>query len=147
MNYASNPQYDYLAFEHLHHWTKVSFTNLLNITGFEIVSIDQKRNSDDSGNPENILRILAKKLDTTKELFENDYKNLIIQIIENSNIQHISKDKDESQVLQLLDELINDFKEQTNLKKIESLERELLNNLDENSYSELIRLKNQLNRD
>ncbi len=66
---------DYLAFEHLHHWTKVSFTNLLNITGFEIVSIDQKRNSDDSGNPENILRILAKKLDTTKELFENDYQN------------------------------------------------------------------------
>tara|TARA_B100000242_G_C43040980_1_gene485684 strand:+ start:554 stop:2341 length:1788 start_codon:yes stop_codon:yes gene_type:complete len=82
-----------------------------------------------------------------KEKIENDYKNLIIQIIENSNIQHISKDKDESQVLQLLDELINDFKEQTNLKKIESLERELLNNLDENSYSELIRLKNQLNRD
>ena len=82
-----------------------------------------------------------------KEKIENDYKNLIIQIIENSNIQHISKDKDESQVLQLLDELINDFNEQTNLKKIESLERELLNNLDENSYSELIRLKNQLNRD
>ena len=82
-----------------------------------------------------------------KEKIENDYKNLIIQIIENSNIQHISKDKDESQVLQLLDELINDFKEQTNLKKIESLERELLNNLDENSYSELIRLKNQLNWD
>ena len=82
-----------------------------------------------------------------KEKIENDYKNLIIQIIENSNIQHISKDKDESQVLQLLDELINDFKEQANLKKIESLERELSNNLDENSYSELIRLKNQLNRD
>ena len=34
-----------------------------------------------------------------------------------------------------------------NLKKIESLEQRLINNLDENSYSELIKLKSQLNRD
>ena len=32
-------------------------------------------------------------------------------------------------------------------KKIESLEKKLINNLDENSYSELIKLKSQLNRD
>jgi hypothetical protein len=47
----------------------------------------------------------------------------------------------------LLDEFINDFKEQNNLRKIESLEKKLLNNLDENSYSELIKLKSQLNSD
>ena len=47
----------------------------------------------------------------------------------------------------MLDELITDFKEQSNLKKIESLEKKLINNLDENSYSELIKLKSQLNRD
>ena len=47
----------------------------------------------------------------------------------------------------MLDELIIDFKEQDNLKKIESLEKKLINNLDESSYSELIRLKNQINRE
>jgi hypothetical protein len=47
----------------------------------------------------------------------------------------------------LLDELLKDHKEQSNLRKIESLEQKLINNLDENSYSELIKLKSQLNRD
>ena len=49
--------------------------------------------------------------------------------------------------LNLLDELFKDHKEQSNLRKIESLEEKLINNLDENSYSELIKLKSQLNRD
>ena len=44
-------------------------------------------------------------------------------------------------------ELIEEHKEQNNLKKIESLEQKLINNLDENSYSELIKLKSQLNRE
>ena len=46
-----------------------------------------------------------------------------------------------------MDELIQDHIEQENLKKIESLEKKLINSLDENSYSELIKLKSQLNRD
>ena len=53
----------------------------------------------------------------------------------------------EQEILDLLNELILDFKEQNNLKKIESLEKKLINNLDESSYSELIKLKSQLNRD
>ena len=48
--------------------------------------------------------------------------------------------------MDLLYELIQDHKEQNNLKKIESLEKKLINNMDENSYSELIKLKSQLNR-
>ena len=59
----------------------------------------------------------------------------------------ITKDKTDQDILDLIDELIIDFKEQDNLKKIESLEKELINNLDENSYSELIKLKSQLNRE
>ena len=78
---------------------------------------------------------------------EQDYKNLIKEIRENSNIQLIVKGKEEDEILNLLDEFINDFKEQNNLRKIESLEKKLLNNLDENSYSELIKLKSQLNSD
>jgi len=59
----------------------------------------------------------------------------------------MTKDKTNQNILDLLNELILDFKEQNNLKKIESLEKKLINNLDENSYSELIKLKSQLNRE
>ena len=76
-----------------------------------------------------------------------EYTKLLDEIKENSNIQLITKDKTNQDVLDLLNELIIDFKEQKNLKKIESLEKKLINNLDENSYSELIKLKSQLNRD
>ena len=76
-----------------------------------------------------------------------EYKDFSEKIKENSNIQITTKDKTDNDILDLLNELILDFKEQGNLKKIESLEKELINNMDENSYSELIKLKSQLNRD
>ena len=77
-----------------------------------------------------------------------DVKEKIIEEInENSNIQIIVKNKNTDEVLSLLNELIKDHKEQGNLRKIESLEQKLINNLDENSYSELIKLKSQLNRE
>ena len=75
------------------------------------------------------------------------YENLIREINENSNIQIIIRDKSEEEILTILEDLKLDFKEQYNLKKIENLEKKLINNLDENSYSELIKLKNQINRE
>ena len=83
-------------------------------------------------------KIIQQKINT-------EYKKLIEEIKENSNIQIITQDKTDEDILNMLDELIIDFKEQDNLKKIESLEKKLINNLDESSYSELIRLKNQIN--
>ena len=77
----------------------------------------------------------------------SNYKKIIKEINENSNIQIIIKNKKEEEVENLLKDLIKDHKEQSNLKKIESLEQKLINNLDENSYSELIRLKSELNRE
>ena len=77
----------------------------------------------------------------------NGYDKIIEEINENSNVQIITKNKSEEGILYLLDELIQDHKEQSNLRKIESLEQKLINNLDENSYSELIKLKSQLNRE
>ena len=74
-----------------------------------------------------------------------NYDKIIREINENSNIQIIIKNKNNEEISNLLDELIRDHREQTNLRKIESLEEKLINNLDENSYSELIKLKNQLN--
>ena len=76
-----------------------------------------------------------------------EYDKIIHQVNENSNIQLIIKNKKNEEIINLLEELIEDHKEQSNLRKIESLEQKLINNLDENSYSELIKLKNQLNSD
>ena len=75
------------------------------------------------------------------------HDKIIDEIKENSNIQIITKNKTEEDIIALIEELIQDHKEQSNLRRIESLEQKLINNLDENSYSELIRLKSQLNRE
>ncbi len=75
------------------------------------------------------------------------YEKIIKEINENSSIQIITKNKTDQDILELLEELIQGHKEQSNLRKIESLEKKIINNLDENSYSELIKLKSQLNRE
>ena len=96
-----------------------------------------------------ILELVSKvenKTDFQSKISEN-YKTLVDEIKENSNIQLITKDKNDQEILQLLDELIADFREQNNLRRIESLEKKLIDNLDENSYSEFLKLKSQLNRD
>ena len=96
-----------------------------------------------------ILRLLTEGNDQEQIRLKinYEYKKIIDEIKENSNIQLISKGKDDQQILELIDELISEYKEQNNLRRIESLEKKLVNNLDENSYSELIKLKSQLNRE
>jgi len=96
-----------------------------------------------------IIDILTEKSnkDFIQEKLNSEYKDLSEEIKENSNILMTTKDKSDQDIIDLLSELINDFKEQSNLKKIEYLEKKLINNLDESSYSELIRLKSQLNRE
>ncbi len=96
-----------------------------------------------------IIKMLSAGEDKNKLEFKNnnEFKNLIEEIKANSNIQLITQNKNEQEILELLNDLIEDFNEQNNLKRIESLEKKLINNLDENSYSELIRLKSQLNRE
>ncbi len=81
-----------------------------------------------------------------KKIYASNNK-IIEEIKENSNIQIIIKDKNNEEVLNLLEELLKDHREEGNLRKIENLEQKLINNLDENSYSELIKLKSQLNRE
>ena len=100
------------------------------------------------------MKNLIIKFGTEKGNFEklqidinSKYQNLVTEIKENSNIQLITKDKSEEEIVEILNDLKFDFKEQYNLRKIENLEKKLINNLDENSYSELIKLKNQINRE
>ena len=81
------------------------------------------------------------------EKINSKYDEIVKEINENTNIQIITKNKNNEDILTMISELIEDHKEQANLKKIESLEQKLINNMDESSYSELIKLKSQLNRD
>jgi len=85
--------------------------------------------------------------DIINEKINNGYTKIIKQINENSNIQLIINNKNEEEVTNLLEGLFKDHKVETNLKKIESLEKKLINNLDESSYSELLKLKSQQNSD
>ncbi len=85
--------------------------------------------------------------DTINSKINISYEKIIKEINENSSIQIITRNKTEEGILELLEELIQGHKEQSNLRKIESLEQKIINNLDETSYSELIKLKSQLNRE
>ncbi len=89
----------------------------------------------------------GEKKDIIRMKIKEDYKELLEEIEESSNIQFIVKSKNDQELLILLEELILDFKTENNLRKIESLEKKLINNLDEGSYSELMKLKSQLNRE
>ena len=96
-----------------------------------------------------IITSISEGIDKEKISIEinSSYKKIVEEINESSNIQIITQNKTHEDILGLIDELIQDHRDQGNLKRIESLEKKLINNLDENSYSELIKLKSQLNRD
>ena len=96
-----------------------------------------------------IIELLTNNKDgqDLKKHITSDYKELIKEIEENPIIRLISRDKNDQEILNLLEDLIISFREQYRIQKIENLEKKLANNLDENSFSELIKLKNQLNRD
>ena len=52
-----------------------------------------------------------------------------------------------SSIIDIYELTLEEVKEMNHLKKIQLLESEAVKNLDENSYSELIKLKSQLNRE
>ena len=101
-------------------------------------------------NLKNALILLISEGINKEKIFSRintSYKKLIEEINKNSNIQIVVQNKTHQEIIGLIDDLLKDHKDQASLKKIESLEKKLINNLDENSYSELIKLKTQLNRD
>ena len=87
------------------------------------------------------------KKEDIKSIVNKENEKILDEVKENSNIQIITENKSNQEIAEILEELMQDHRDQSNLKKIESLEEKLINNLDENSYSELIKLKSQLNRD
>ncbi len=77
--------------------------------------------------------------------FENKFQNEIKDIFSFANVRLILPKKNDQEVLIIFEELISDYNNSINSKKIESFEKKLLEKFDENSYSELIKLKKQLN--
>ena len=96
------------------------------------------------------LTDLIKSNRTEKEI-ENEaikvYSSLVKNIAENSNLKLIVNKKNYEQIRELFEDFTNDLIESQNKKKIESLERKLINNMEEKAYSELLKLKSQINRE
>ena len=89
--------------------------------------------------------------DKTEKEIENEvlktHSSLAKSIIENSNLRMIINKKNYDQIKELFQDFINDLLEGQNKKKIESLENKLINNMEEKAYSELLKLKSQINRE
>jgi len=85
-------------------------------------------------------------LDKDKSEIKGKYKALVDDIEKDINLKNILSKKDDTEREETLNDLIIELKEMNQLKQIEFLENEVAKNLDEGSYSELIKLKSQLNR-
>ena len=90
----------------------------------------------------------------TEDTFKNNkpkinvkHDALAIEIEKNANLKNILLKKEDEERIEILNDLMMEIKEMNHLKQIEFLEIKVAQNLDEASYSELIRLKSQLNRE
>ena len=84
--------------------------------------------------------------DKNKSDIVEKYKDFINDIEKDVNLKTILSKKNESEREETLVDLMTEIKEMNQLKQIEFLENKVAKNLDEGSYSELIKLKSQLNR-
>ena len=75
------------------------------------------------------------------------YLGLINDINQNSVIKNIFLKKSENQQIELLNEILKELNEIKFSKKIDKLEEKLMDNFDEKSYSDLIELKKQINKE
>jgi DNA primase len=85
--------------------------------------------------------------DRDKSEIGEKYKTLIHDIEKDINLKNILSKKDDFELEETLSDLMLELKEMNHLIQIEFLENKVAKNLDERSYSELIKLKSQLNRE
>ena len=83
--------------------------------------------------------------DDNKPKINKKYLSLVHEIEKNTNLKNILLKKNDEEREEILNDLIEELKEMNHLKQIEFLENKVAKNLDESSYSELIKLKSQLN--
>ena len=91
------------------------------------------------------------KLNKTEKEIENEARKtnstLVKNICENSNLKLIVNKKNYDQIKELFEDFTNDLLKSQNKKKIESLEKKLINNMEEKAFTELLKLKSQINRE
>ncbi len=75
------------------------------------------------------------------------YLSLIQDINQNVVIKNIYLKKDKDKQVELLNEILKELNDIKFSKKIENLENKLMEKFDEKSYSDLIKLKNQINKE
>jgi len=92
--------------------------------------------------------LLSEKFFDKKEVkivdFNEKFKNIIEKINENAPVKIIYKHKNDDEIILMFNEIIEEIKKIELRKKIDSLENKVSVNLDENLYSELLTLRNQL---
>ena len=72
---------------------------------------------------------------------------MIEDINQNVLIKNIFSKNDEEKQIELLNEILKELNEIKFSKKIENLEKKLIEKFDEESYSDLIKLKSQINKE
>ena len=94
--------------------------------------------------------LLSEKFFEKKKLIVDDFDKKFHDIInivnKNAPVKIIYKNKNEEEIIFIFKEIVDEIKRIELQKKIEFLEHKVSSNLDENLYSELLSLRNQLKR-
>jgi len=92
--------------------------------------------------------LLSEKFFDKKEIAINDFdekfKDILTQINQNASIKIIHRNKSDADIILMFNEILKEIERIALRKKIESLEDKVSVNLDENLYTELLTLRNQL---
>jgi len=92
--------------------------------------------------------LLSEKFFDRKKLKIEDFDEKFLDVINlinlNASVKAIYKNKNESEIVIMFNEIVDEIKKIELKKKIESLESKVAINLDENLYTELLSLRNQL---
>jgi DNA primase len=92
--------------------------------------------------------LLAEKFFDRKKIHLEDFDKKFFDVINlinlNAPVKIISKNKKDPEIILIFNEIVDEIKKIDLRKKIEFLEAKVSLNLDENLYSELLSLRNQL---
>ena len=88
-----------------------------------------------------------KTYEIDKSKIDEKFNDLVNKVEKNNNLKNILLKKESEEREEILTDLIEELKKMNQQKQIEFLENKVAKNLDESSYSDLIKLKSQLNRE
>ena len=96
-----------------------------------------------------LLNLYSKSLKEKEiqSIIIKSHQDLVKRINDNSNLKIIIGKKNYEEIKDILVDLLSELSDKDQKRKIESLEKKVINNMDENAYSELVKLKSQINRD